>query len=64
MKIRIENFLEDYNALLEEFNDAIGGIDDMTGYRKCTSFEKVDVRNIEDDEDLLNEYNEIINLKK
>jgi len=48
MTIEQENFLEDYNTLLSEFNEEIEGIDDMTKYTYVTKFNQIDIRNIED----------------
>lgn len=59
---RISNFLEDYNALLEGFNDEMGGIEDISTYKKCTKFKNVNVIDIENDEILFDEYTEIKNL--
>jgi len=61
MTKQIEEFLKEYNTLLEEYNEEIKGIEDMQPYKKCKSIKEVDIRNIENDEILLEEYNNITN---
>ena len=60
MKQRVASFLEDYNTLLDEFNDMLGGIDDAKTNRKCSKMSSVRLENIYDDEDMMDEYNSIM----
>ena len=57
---RIKSFLEGYNSLLEELNDELSGIEDMTLNRKVKNMSSVKVGNVELDECLYEEYCEIL----
>lgn len=59
----LEDFMEDYNALLEELNDAMGGIDDIGQNKRCMDFKKVKIADLEQDELLYNTYFEILESK-
>ena len=61
-KTRINEFLEDYNALLEEINDELSGIEDMGLNKKAKGLKDVKLANLERDEYLENEYHEIKDL--
>ena len=58
-KTRINEFLEDYNALLDELNDELSGIEDMGLNKKAKSLKDVKLADLELDEYLENEYHEI-----
>tara|TARA_R110000744_G_scaffold340953_1_gene446247 strand:- start:961 stop:1161 length:201 start_codon:yes stop_codon:yes gene_type:complete len=58
-KTRINEFLEDYNALLDELNDELSGIEDMGLNKKAKSLKDVKLADLERDEYLENEYHEI-----
>lgn len=66
MKQRIASFLEDYNTLLDEFNDMLGGIDDAKTNRKCTKMSNVRLENIYEyseyipGKEMVEEYNSIM----
>ncbi len=60
MKQRIDSFLEDYNTLLDEFNDMLGGIDDAKTNRKCSKMSNVRLENIYEYEEMMDEYNSIM----
>lgn len=59
LKVRITAFLEDYNSLLEELNDELSGIDDMGLNKKAKTLKDVEIKNLECDEYLNEEYHEI-----
>ena len=61
-KTRINEFLEDYNALLDELNDELSGIEDMGLNKKAKSLKDVKLADLERDEYLENEYHEIKDL--
>lgn len=61
-KTRINEFLEDYNALLDELNDELSGIEDMSLNKKAKSLKDVKLADLECDEYLENEYHEIKDL--
>lgn len=60
MKQRVASFLEDYNTLLDEFNDMLGGIDDAKLNKKCTKMSDVRLENIYEYNEMVEEYNSII----
>ena len=62
LKTRINEFLEDYNAFLEELNDELSGIEDMGLNKKVKSLKDVKLADLECDEYLENEYHEIKDL--
>ena len=62
LKKRINEFLEDYNALLDGLNDELSGIEDMGLNKKAKSLKDVKLADLECDECLENEYHEIKNL--
>jgi len=59
-------FLQDYNSLLEEINDEIEGIDDMSKNKKATKLSDVNILDLQQSEFLYDWYIEIKNniLKK
>ena len=59
LKVRITEFLDDYNSLLDELNDELCGIDDMGLNNKAKTLEDVELDNLECDEYLYEEYYEI-----
>lgn len=61
---RIETFLEDYNALISEFNEELSGIDDAELNLEAKTIKDVHIENIQDDDYLIEEYYEIIKLQK
>jgi len=62
LKTRINEFLEDYNNLLDGLNDELSGIEDMGLNKKAKSLKDVKLADLECDEYLDNEYHEIKNL--
>ena len=62
---RIIAFLEDYNSLLEGLNDELSAIESFSDWNKeALILNDVEISNLECDEDLYEEYQEIINLIK
>lgn len=61
---RIETFLEDYNALISEFNEELSGIDDAELNSEAKTIKDVHIENIQDDDYLIEEYYEILKLQK
>ena len=59
LKVRITEFLDDYNSLLDELNDELCGIDDMGLNNKAKTLEDVELENLECDKYLYEEYHEI-----
>ena len=59
LKTRINEFLEDYNSLLDGLNDELSGIEDMGLNKKAKSLKDVKLADLECDEYLDNEYYEI-----
>ncbi len=59
LKIRIKNFLEDYNAYLGGLNDLMGGIDDIDLNVECKRFKDVKVLDLVNNIDLYSEWTEI-----
>ena len=59
-------FLQDYNSLLDEINDEIEGIDDMSKNKKATKLSDVNILDLQQSEFLYDWYIEIKNnnLKK
>ncbi len=64
LQVRIEEFLEDYNALISEFNEELSGIDDAELNSEAKTIKDVHIENIQDDDCLIEEYYEIIKLQK
>ena len=64
MSKEIEEFLEDYNSLLEGLNDEIDGIDDMPKNKAATKLSDVKLADLEHDELLLDWYYELKTKKK
>ena len=54
MNLETKRFLQDYNSLLDEINDEIAGIDDMTKNKKATKLSDVNLLDLEQDEYLYN----------
>ena len=62
---RIIAFLEDYNSLLEGLNDELSAIESFSDWNKeALTLNDVEISNLECDEDLHEEYQQIINLIK
>jgi len=64
LEARIETFLEDYNALISEFNEELSGIDDAELNSEAKTIKDVHIENIQDDDYLIEEYYEILKLQK
>ena len=66
IQFRIEEFLEDYNALVSEYNEELSGIDDdeLELNSEAKTIKDVHIENIQDDDYLIEEYYEIIKLQK
>lgn len=56
LEIRIEDFITDYNSLLEGFDDELAGIDDIGSTTKIRSLKEVKLDDLECDEILHEEY--------
>ena len=61
MNLEIKRFLQDYNSLLDEINDEIAGIDDMTKNKKATKLSDVNILDLQQSQFLYNWYIEIKN---
>ena len=59
MDKEIQEFLEDYNSLLEGLNDEIDGIDDMPKNKAAKKLSDVKLADLEHDELLLDWYYEL-----
>ncbi len=59
LNLRINSFLEDYNALLDELNEELSSIEDMGLNKKATALKDVKPEDLECDEVLFNEYHEL-----
>jgi len=61
MNLETKRFLQDYNSLLDEINDEIAGIDDMTKNKKATKLSDVNILDLQQSQFLYNWYIEIKN---
>ena len=61
MNLETKRFLQDYNSLLDEINDEIAGIDDMTKNKKATKLSYVNILDLQQSQFLYNWYIEIKN---
>ena len=56
MNLETKRFLQDYNSLLDEINDEIAGIDDMTKNKKATKLSDVNILDLQQSQFLYNWY--------
>ena len=61
MNLETKRFLQYYNSLLDEINDEIAGIDDMTKNKKATKLSDVNILDLQQSQFLYNWYIEIKN---